>query len=81
MIYYLIILNIISFIIYGIDKLKAKRKYRRIKEKTLITLSLIGGPLGSIMGMYIFRHKTKKLKFKILNLLSLILWIIIIVKL
>lgn len=81
MIYYLIILNIISFIIYGIDKLKAKKKYRRIKEKTLITLSLIGGPLGSIMGMYIFRHKTKKIKFKILNLLSLILWIIIIVKL
>lgn len=79
MIYYLIILNIISFIIYGIDKLKAKKKYRRIKEKTLITLSLIGGPLGSIMGMYIFRHKTKKLKFKILNPLFLILWIIIII--
>lgn len=80
MINYLILINVISFIIYGLDKYKAIKKKRRISEKTLLIISLMGGPIGSILGMYTFRHKTKKIKFKLLNPLILILWIIIYVK-
>jgi uncharacterized membrane protein YsdA (DUF1294 family) len=59
MIYYLITINIITFIIFGIDKLKAIKKKNRIKNITLFTLSILGGSIGSLLGMYLFRHKTK----------------------
>lgn len=64
--YYLIIINIYQFIIMGLDKLLAIKKKNRISEKTLLLNAFIGGSIGSIFGMYIFRHKTKKLKFKLL---------------
>ena len=48
-----------------IDKEKAKRHKWRIPENTLIFISLIGGSIGSLIGMYLFRHKTKHFKFKI----------------
>lgn len=76
MIFYLVIINIISFTMYGIDKVKARFNKWRIPENTLLVVSFIGGSLGSILGMEIFRHKTKHLKFKILNPLFLILHII-----
>jgi len=78
MIKYLIIINIITFIMYGIDKQQAIKNNYRISETTLLTLSLIGGSLGSILGMIIFHHKTKKLKFKLLNTIFLIIHILII---
>ena len=62
---YLIIINIINFIMFGIDKVKAKKNKWRIPESTLLGLSLIGGSLGGIMAMTSFRHKTKKKKFTI----------------
>lgn len=78
MIKYLIIINIITFIMYGIDKQQAIKNNYRISETTLLTLSLIGGSLGSILGMIIFHHKTKKIKFKLLNTIFLIIHILII---
>lgn len=62
-IYYIIAINIISFIIYGVDKLKAKKRLWRIPESTLLLLAAIGGSIGSWAGMMIWRHKTKHLKF------------------
>jgi len=75
---YLIIINIFSFILYGLDKYKAIHNMWRIPEIVLISISFIGGGIGSILGMIIFRHKTKKLSFKILNTLSLLIFIYII---
>ncbi|MBR5800945.1 MAG: DUF1294 domain-containing protein [Lachnospiraceae bacterium] len=56
---YLIIMNIIGFALMGIDKHKAKKRAFRIPEATLFIVALIGGSIGSILGMYAFRHKTK----------------------
>lgn len=61
--YYLMIINLITFIIFGIDKYKAIKDQWRIKESTLLGLSFIGGTLGGMLGMYVFRHKTKKFYF------------------
>ena len=60
---YLIIINIIAFLAMFIDKMKAKYGKWRIKEHTLFILALIGGSVGAIIGMYTFRHKTKKARF------------------
>lgn len=62
---YLLIINLIGFLAMGIDKFKAQRGYWRIPEATLMTLCLLGGGIGTIGGMYTFRHKTKKMKFTI----------------
>ncbi len=61
---YLIAINVITFIVYGIDKLKAKEHWWRISEATLLLLAVIGGSLGAWAGMYVFHHKTKHKKFK-----------------
>lgn len=76
---YLIIINILSFILYGIDKLKAIKKKERISEKTLILIGILGGSIGSLIGMNLFRHKTKKLKFIIFLPLILIIHIIVVI--
>ncbi len=62
---YLIFINIIGFLAMGIDKRKAEKGAWRIPEKTLFLLTILGGGIGTIAGMYIFRHKTKKLEFTI----------------
>lgn len=62
---YLIIINVIGFLAMLIDKKKAQKGAWRIPEKTLFIITLLGGGVGTIAGMYIFRHKTKKLKFTI----------------
>lgn len=62
---YLLLVNIVAFSLMGADKRKAKRNERRISEKTLFTWAIIGGSVGSIAGMYFFRHKTKHPIFKI----------------
>ena len=56
---YLLVINLIGFLSMGIDKFKAKNKLWRTKEKTLFVIAAIGGSIGSIIGMYVFRHKTK----------------------
>lgn len=61
---YLVIINIAAFASMGIDKAKAKKQAWRIPEKTLFLLAIVGGSLGSIIGMQTFRHKTKHWYFK-----------------
>lgn len=63
LILYLIIINVITFVIFGVDKYKAIRQEWRIRESTLLGLALIGGSIGGWIAMYIFHHKTKKVKF------------------
>ena len=60
---YLLIINAIGWLIMLIDKQKAKKGQWRISEATLMTVAAIGGSLGSLIGMYQFRHKTKHTKF------------------
>ena len=62
---YLLIVNAAGFLLMLVDKIKAKRNLWRIPEATLITVAAIGGSIGSIAGMNLFRHKTKHAKFYI----------------
>ena len=62
---YFFIINLVGFLAMGIDKYKAQKDLWRIPEGTLITIALIGGSIGAIIGMKCFRHKTKKLKFSV----------------
>ena len=79
---YLIIINIIGLLIMLIDKKKAINSKWRIPEKTIFIVTMLGGGIGTIIGMYKFRHKTKKLKFTIglpvitLSEIALIIWIV-----
>lgn len=61
---YLVAVNLLGFAIMGIDKSKAKKRAFRISEATLFIVAIIGGSIGSILGMQIFRHKTKHWYFK-----------------
>lgn len=65
LVWILVIWNTIVFAIYGIDKYKAVKNKWRISEKVLILCAFLMGSAGAILGMEIFRHKTKKLTFKI----------------
>ncbi len=62
---HLVIINLIAFLAMYIDKRRAKYGEWRIKEHTLFILALLGGSIGAIVGMYTFRHKTKKMRFVI----------------
>lgn len=62
-IYALFALNLITFIIYGIDKFKAKKSKWRIPESTLLLLAVIGGSIGAWLGLQVWRHKTQHKKF------------------
>ena len=72
---YLTAINIIGFVLFGIDKRRAVRHAWRIKESTLFITAIIGGSVGCIIGMQVFRHKTKHMKFVIGMPLILILQI------
>ena len=76
---YFIVINILGFLAMGIDKWKAKRHARRIPENTLFMFTVLGGGVGTIAGMYLFRHKTKKKYFTIGMPLILILEVILII--
>ena len=79
--YYLVAVNVVTFLIYGIDKRRAKRNAWRIPEKTLFLLPLLGGSVGAVAGMRVFRHKTKHWYFKyglpliLLLQLALVVWL------
>lgn len=62
---YIVGINIFTFIIYGLDKRKARKQSYRISELTLILLGLIGGALGGLMAMVIFKHKLSKGLFRL----------------
>ena len=61
---YLIIINVVTFFVYGIDKYKAKHDKWRIPEATLLLLAVVGGSVGAWCGMKVWRHKTMHKKFK-----------------
>ena len=63
MIGYLCVINMMGFILMGLDKWKAKHKKWRIAERTLFLVGLVGGSPGCWLGMYAFRHKTKHWQF------------------
>lgn len=63
--YYLLVVNILAFVLFGVDKQKARRNKWRIPEKTLILSAVIGGSVGAILGMRFFHHKTRKARFAI----------------
>lgn len=75
MMLYIIIINSIAFVVFGIDKQKAVKNKWRISENTLIGLALIGGSAGALIGMRCFHHKTRKKKFLVGIPLILILQI------
>ena len=72
---YLGIINLLTFLLFGIDKLKAKKNYSRISEKGLFILCFLGGGTGGFLGMYLFKHKTKKWYFNLLVPISIALYI------
>ena len=59
LLWYLAAVNVVTFTVYGIDKRKARRGTWRVPEKTLFLLPLLGGSVGALLGMKVFRHKTK----------------------
>ncbi len=77
MMYILIAINLLSFIIFGLDKRKAIKHQRRISESSLLTVTFFGGTVGAIIAMLIFRHKISKKsflwKFGVVILLQLII--------
>ena len=62
--YYLLAINAVTFIVYGVDKYKAKKAKWRISEATLLLLAVLGGSIGAWMGMKVWHHKTMHKKFK-----------------
>lgn len=62
---YLVAINVIGFFAMWLDKRKAQKGKWRIQEKTLFLITALGGGIGTIAGMYTFRHKTKKLAFTV----------------
>ena len=79
LIYYMIAINLIAFIFYGIDKRKAIKGSRRIPEKTLILLVVIGGAFGGFLGMKLFHHKTQKKKFYITVPIFVVLYLTVMI--
>ena len=81
LIIYLIAINVVTFIVYGIDKMKAKRSKWRIPEATLLGLAVIGGSVGAWLSMRVWRHKTQHAKFRygvpiiLIAQVALLVWI------
>ena len=65
LLYYLAFINLLLFVLMGVDKAKAKRGSRRVPEATLFFLAVVGGSLGGMLGMAAFRHKTLHRSFRV----------------
>ena len=77
---YIILINFVGFVLYALDKAKSKRKgSRRIPERVLLWVARLGGGVGCWLGMMLFRHKTKHVRFKVLVPLWTVLWIVALV--
>ncbi len=75
---YAVLINLITFVAYGLDKYKAKAGSWRIPEKTLLLLTAVGGSMGALLGMKVFHHKTMHKKFYIGVPLILVLQLLLI---
>ena len=64
LIYYLLAVNVLTFVVFGVDKWKARRGRWRVPEATLLGLAAVGGSVGAWLAMRLFRHKTQKKKFR-----------------
>lgn len=73
---FLAAVSLVTFIAYGVDKVKAKRGSERISERRLLALAFVGGAAGALLGMLLFRHKTRHLKFIIFVPLLLALQVV-----
>ncbi|MGP1515366.1 MAG: DUF1294 domain-containing protein [Bacteroidales bacterium] len=62
--FYFVAMNIVAFYLYGVDKRRSRKRYWRINEKKLIFVAIIGGSIGSLLGMQLFNHKIKHIKFR-----------------
>ena len=78
---YLLVVYVITFLMMGFDKHEAKKGNWRVSEKTLFTLVVLGGSIGGILGMFTFRHKTKKWYFRFGFPIILILQILVVIDL
>ena len=74
---FILIMSVITFILYFLDKSKSKKGAWRIKEATLLLFSLFGGALGGYIGMLSLRHKTKHWYFTLVNIVGLAIHIMI----
>lgn len=77
LVYYYLFINIISLFLYSLDKYLAIKRKRRISEKTLLISTILGGFIGTTIGMYVFHHKTKKWYFKLNIVLSIIIHLLL----
>lgn len=78
---FLALMSLIAFILYGSDKKKAKNGSWRTKESTLLGVGVLGGAVGALLGMKVFRHKTKHWYFWVVNILGLFLQVFIYLRL
>ena len=76
---YFIVINLLTFLLYGLDKYKAIRREWRIPERALLLMAFLGGAFGALSAMRIFRHKTRKGRFRLMIPLFCLLWGYIIV--
>lgn len=78
---YLALCSCLAFVLYGVDKRKAKRAQWRISEKCLLCLSLLGGGIGGYAAMHVFHHKTKHWYFHVLHCIGIVgqiaMWIVL----
>ncbi len=73
----IILLNIVSFGLYAYDKIAAKSGWWRIRENTLLTVSILGGCFGGTLAMYMFRHKTQHTRFILVNWIADAVYLVI----
>ena len=71
---YFIVINLLTFLPYGLDKYKAIRREWRIPERALLLMAFVGGAFGALSAMRIFRHKTRKGRFRLMIPLFCLLW-------
>lgn len=78
LIYYFLIINVLAFVLYGVDKRRAIRNQYRIRESVLLWMARLGGGVESWLGIKTFRHKTKHTKFRIVVPLWIVIWVAVI---
>lgn len=74
--YYLFFINVLAFVLYGVDKRRAVRNEYRIREGVLLWMARLGGGIGSWLGIKAFRHKTKHTGFRIVVPLWIVIWVV-----